>query len=71
METNWIPLAEQLPEGDECIIMFNPYRILDEDFPGIPIEASNPEYARTNGLKCGYTHWCRVPYPLPRPGGKE
>ena len=64
MESKWIPLTEP-PEGDECVILFFPYKIMDKDFPGIPLEASNPQFARESALKVGYTHWCRIPYPLP------
>ena len=64
-ETKWIQLCDELPEGDEWVVLFNPNWHYDMDFPGLSISCSNPEFARENAIKRGYTHWCRVPYPLP------
>ena len=72
-EIKWISFEEELPNIhlDECVLLFS-YKLLeDKEFPGIPFEVSNPQYARTNAQKNGYTHWCRVPYPLPNLESKK
>lgn len=64
---SWIPLDEQLPDGDmnECVLLFSPHMHLDWEFPGHSVVISNPVFARQNAMKRGYTHWSRIPYPLP------
>ena len=71
IETEWKPLTEP-PEGNECVVLFTPDRAIPKssnygkiDDVGIFLSASNASYARSNALKHGYTHWYRIPYPLP------
>ena len=66
METKWIPLTEQLPEGREDVVLFKP----TNDDVAIPLVVSNPVYAKS-ALAHGYTHWCRIPYPLPYEKAEE
>jgi hypothetical protein len=64
----WIPLSERLPKGKQIVVLFNPKWRDDPEFCGICVIASNPNYARINAIKHGYTHWARIPYPLPKKG---
>jgi len=70
MNPEWIPLSERLPEGREWVLLFHPVEHTDEDYPGLSVNSCNPEYVRAgNAEKNGYSHWARIPYPLPLPGG--
>lgn len=62
----WVPLKEQLPQGDEWVLLFNEQMHNDDEFPGLSVTVSNPEFIRCgNAIKQNYTHWARIPYPLP------
>ena len=65
MNKKWKLLKESIPKGDERVLLFNPAMHNDLDFPGLSVMTSNPEFARRNGLNQGYTHWAKIPYPLP------
>jgi len=55
----WRDLKTDPPIGNGCVILFP--CITDV---GILYTASNPEYARQNALKQGYTHWMPIePHP--------
>jgi len=69
MDPAWVELSDQLPEGPEWVLLFHPRMHADVDYPGLSVITSNPEYVRINAQKNGYTHWSRIPYPLPLPGG--
>ena len=62
---NWISLNECLPVGKETVLLFSPIVYFDPGFPGHSVSVSNPDFARENAIKRGYTHWCRITYPLP------
>lgn len=51
----WRDLKNDPPTGDDCVVLFP--CISDV---GIMYSSSNPEYARVNGLKHGYTHWMPI-----------
>jgi len=67
MNKEWILLSEKLPEGDDWVLIFHPGLHTDTEFPGLSVSASNPYYVRINAIKNGYTHWAKIPYPLPVP----
>ena len=70
MNEQWVKLSDRLPEGKEWVLLFNEISHTQEDFPGLSVTTSNPVYVRNgNAFKNGYTHWARIPYPLPMPGG--
>jgi len=70
MSPDWISLSDRLPEGQEWVLLFHPVSHTDEDFPGLSVTSSNPEYVRAGNAEAnGYSHWARIPYPLPLPGG--
>lgn len=56
VELYWHDLETDLPQGDDCVILFP--QISDV---GILYTASNSEFARQNALKHGYTHWFPIP----------
>jgi hypothetical protein len=51
----WRCLKTDPPTGDDCVVLFP--CISDV---GIMYVASNPEYARENAVKHGYTHWMSI-----------
>jgi len=51
----WRDLKTDPPTGEDCVILFP--CISDV---GIMYIASNPEFARANALKHGYTHWAAI-----------
>ena len=61
----WTLLKERLPSGGDSVLLFDPSLYLDRSFPGHSVSVSNPDFARSNALKQGYTHWCIIPYPMP------
>jgi hypothetical protein len=63
MTNPWRDLASDPPTGARCVVLFP--QISD---CGILFTASNPEYARMNALKNGYTHWMEIG---PLPGSLE
>lgn len=61
----WKPLDTEPPEGPDWVLLFSPAMHNDPDFPGLSVTTSNPDYARENAARNGYTHWAPVTYPLP------
>ena len=66
MNNVWISFKRGMPKGNKYVLLFHPKTGDPDSDIGIPVSASNPEYARKNAQKHGYTHWCYVPYPLPK-----
>lgn len=58
--SEWRDLKTDPPQGDRLVILFP--CISDV---GILYTTSNPDYARLNGTKNGYTHWTYFdPHPM-------
>lgn len=57
----WYNLWDNPPVGDRCVVLYRPVNSPDA---GIPYTASNPEYARSNALGAGYTHYAYLSEPL-------
>jgi len=72
MEMEWISFDDELPKKrNEWLLVFLPILGGGQDFPSISISCQRAEYVRYHAKKDGYTHWCRIPYPLPYPHLKE
>lgn len=53
--TRWRSLIDDPPTGTRCVILFPMVTDI-----GILFTASNPDYARLNAAKAGYTHWMEI-----------
>jgi hypothetical protein len=60
----WRDLATDPPQGNHAVLLYDPKVANSPDCPAHPVVVSNPEYARKNGVKAGYTLWTPIPpYP--------
>ena len=68
MEMKWISFDDELPKKrKEWVLVFLPILGAWADHPSLSVSCQKAEYARYHAKKDGYTHWCKIPYPLPLP----
>lgn len=54
-----VPVTTQGP-----VLIYHPGLDADKEFPGHPIQVSNPEYVRVgNAARAGYTLWAEIELP--------
>lgn len=60
-DLRWHDLATEPPRGDRPVILFPQISDVGHMYDVSPWNVSNPEFARLNALRQGYTSWFPVP----------